>query len=191
LRFTAAEDPGTERVWRTRWIPADLPPAARERVVRREDKPPDLVVVMPVKDWKCAECERDGDLLIMDNAGPLCLTCAEDARMRRRERDGERRAREDVELQATMAGEITRLFPRCPPERAGAVARHTARRGSGRVGRSAAGRALDEEALTLAVVASIRHEDTGYDDLLMSGVPREEARDRIRPAIDRILATWA
>jgi len=41
------------------------------------------------------------------------------------------------------------------------------------------------------VVASIRHEDTDYDDLLMSGVPREEARDRIRPAIDRILAVWA
>jgi hypothetical protein len=32
---------------------------------------------MPVKDWKCAECEGDGDLLIMDNAGPLCLTCAD------------------------------------------------------------------------------------------------------------------
>jgi hypothetical protein len=59
------------------------------------------------------------------------------------------------------------------------------------VGRSAAGRALDADALTLAVVASIRHEDTDYDDLLMSGVPREEARDRIRPAIDRILAAWS
>ena len=60
-----------------------------------------------------------------------------------------------------------------------------------RVSRSAAGRALDSEALTLAVVASIRHQDTGYDDLLMSGVPRDEARDQIRPAIDRILASWA
>jgi hypothetical protein len=77
LRFSAAEDPGTERAWRTRWIPADLPAAARERVVRRQDKPPDLVVVMPVKDWMCAECEGTGDLLIMDNAGPLCMTCAD------------------------------------------------------------------------------------------------------------------
>ena len=73
--------------------------------------------------------------------------------------------------------------------RQGRVARHTALRGSGRVGRSAAGRALDSEALTLAVAASIRHQDTGYDDLLMSGVPRDEARDQIRPAIDRILAS--
>jgi hypothetical protein len=252
LRVTAAENAGTERAWRTRWISPDLPAAARERIVQREAKPPDLVVVMPVKDWQCAECGDTGDLLIMDDAGPLCLTCAdldhlvflgagdaaltrrakkgsslaavvvrwsrtrkryerqgilieetaleaaeqacladEDARMRRRERDRERRSLADVELQARMAGEITRLFPRCPPERAEAVARHTALRGSGRVGRSAAGRALDADALSLAVVASIRHEDTDYDDLLMSGVPREEARDRIRPAIDRILAAWA
>ena len=64
-------------------------------------------------------------------------------------------------------------------------------RGSGRVGRSAAGQALDEQAITLAVLASIRHEDTGYDDLLMSGVSRDEARARTRPVIDRILAAWA
>jgi hypothetical protein len=66
--------------------------------------------------------------------------------------------------------------------RAEAIARHTALRGSGRVGRSAAGRALGTEALTLAVVASVRHQDTDYDDLLTSGVPRAEARDRIRPS---------
>ncbi len=46
----------------------------------------------------------------------------EDARMRRRERDQERRAAQDVELQARMADEIARLFPRCPPGRAGAIA---------------------------------------------------------------------
>jgi hypothetical protein len=85
----------------------------------------------------------------------------------------------------------SRTRKRCPPERAEAIARHTALRGSGRVGRSAAGRALDSEALTLAVVASVRHQDTDYDDLLMSGVPRAEARDQIRPAIDRLLAAWS
>jgi hypothetical protein len=58
------------------------------------------------------------------------------------------------------------------------------------VGRSAAGRSLDEEAITLAVVASVRHEDTDYDSLLMSGIGREDARDRIGPAVDRVLAVW-
>jgi hypothetical protein len=90
-----------------------------------------------------------------------------------------------------MVREIGRLFPRCPADRAEAIARHTSLRGSGRVGRSAAGRSLDEEALTLAVVASVRHEDTDYDSLLMSGVGRAEARDQIRLAVDRILASWS
>ena len=209
------------------------------------------MVVLPVKDWDCAECGGTGDLLIKDDRGPLCTTCAdldhlvflgagdaaltrrakkasvlsavvmrwsrsrkryerqgilveeaaleqaeqecladEDARLRRRERDRERHAEEDVELQARMAAQIARLFPRCPAERVEAIARHTALRGSGRVGRSAAGRALDEQAIALAVVASVRHQDTDYDSLLMSGVPRDVARDRIRPDIDRILAAW-
>jgi hypothetical protein len=56
------------------------------------------------------------------------------------------------------------------------------------VGHSAAGRALDEHAITLAVMASVRHEDTDYDSLLMSGVPRDIARDQTRAAVDRILA---
>jgi len=41
------------------------------------------------------------------------------------------------------------------------------------------------------VVASVRHLDTDYDSLLMSGVPRAVARDRIRPDIDRVLARWS
>jgi len=96
----------------------------------------------------------------------------------------------DEEFQSRLAAEIIRLFPGCPPQRAVAIAKHTGLRGSGRVGRSAAGRALDEAAIARAVTASVRHQDTGYDALLMSGVPRDAARDRVRPAIDRVLATW-
>jgi hypothetical protein len=222
------------------------------RSLRAIDSPPDLVVVQPVRDWTCAECQGTGGLLIMDDAGPLCLACAdmdhlvflpsgeaaltrrarkasglsavvvrwsrtrkryerqgllvenaaleqaeqqcladEDARMRRRERDRERRDAADVELQAAMMREIRRFFPRCPASRAEAIARHTSLRGSGRVGRSAAGRSLDEEALTLAVVASIRHEDTDYDSLLMSGASRAEARDLIRETVNRVVASWS
>jgi hypothetical protein len=111
--------------------------------------------------------------------------------MRRRERDRERRADSDADLQGRFVTEIARLFPGCPAGRAEAIARHTSLRGSGRVGRSAAGRTLNEKAITLAVVASVRHEDTNYDSLLMSGVPREVARERIRAAIERVLGTWA
>jgi hypothetical protein len=114
----------------------------------------------------------------------------EEVRLRRRERDRVRRAGEDVEFQRAMAREISRLFPGCPAGRAEAIARHAGERSSGRVGRTAAARALDENAITLAVVASVRHENTDYDTLLMAGVPRRDARDRIRPRIDAILSDW-
>ena len=51
--------------------------AQQERIVKRQAKAPDLVVVLPVKDWDCAECGGTGDLLIMDDQGPLCMTCAD------------------------------------------------------------------------------------------------------------------
>jgi hypothetical protein len=136
--------------------------------------------------------ERQG-VLVEDHALALaeqqCLS-DEDARAQRRERDRVRRASADEEFQTRLAAEIARLFPGCPPERATAIAKHTGLRGSGRVGRSLAGRALDESAITLAVTASVRHQDTGYDALLMSGLPRNAARDQVRPTIDHVLAAW-
>ena len=137
--------------------------------------------------------ERQGLLVeqpALEQAEQQCLA-DEDARMRRRERDRERRADEDAEFQARVTKEIMRLFPRCPAGRAEAIARHTGLRGSGRVGRSAAGRSLDQKAITLAVVASARHEDTDYDSLLMSGVSRDVARAQVQCAVDRILSGWA
>ena len=89
-----------------------------------------------------------------------------------------------------MAAEIIRLLPRCPADRAEAIARRAGARGSGRVGRSAADRALDPQAVTLAVAASVRHEDTDYDELRMSGVSRAEARERVRAEVQRILGSW-
>lgn len=253
LRFSSLDEPVLENAWRTHWISPDLPDRQAERVTQRQSALPDLVVIQPLKDFTCAECGDEwGDLLIMDDKGPVCMSCADmdhlvflsagdaaltrrakkasrlsavvvrwsrarkryerqgilveepalqeaerqcladsDARLRRRERDAARRADEDVEFQRRFATQVALLYPGCPAQRAQAIACHAGLRGSGRVGRSAAGRALDEQAITLAVVASIRHEDTDYDDLLMSGVGREEARDRIRPAIARILAAWS
>src|SRR5919109_225257 len=52
-----------------------LPPSGER--AWRQSRPPDLVVVSPVRDWTCSACGGTGDLLIMDEPGPLCLTCAE------------------------------------------------------------------------------------------------------------------
>src|SRR5918996_5697796 len=89
--------------------------------------------------------ERQGVLVEEDALAAAERRCLadEEARARRRARDAERRAGEDLELQARFAAEIARMFPGCPAERAEAIARHAALHGSGRVGRSAAGRALD------------------------------------------------
>src|SRR5581483_6882353 len=101
----------------------------------------------------------------VERAEEQCLSDAE-ARARHREKDKVRRESEDVRFQAEFAIAISNLFPGCPPARAQAIARHAATRGSGRIGRSAPGRALDPDAVHLAVAASVRHVDTAYDELL-------------------------
>ncbi|MGW5849362.1 DUF2293 domain-containing protein [Streptomyces sp. NPDC055254] len=136
--------------------------------------------------------ERQG-LLVEDaalaRAERACLADSE-ARARRRERDRLRRAAEDTRFTAAFAAEILRLFPGCPPARAQAIATHASVRGSGRVGRSAAGRALDGPAVSMAVRAAVRHTDTEYDALLMAGVPRFAARARLAARIDAVLDGW-
>ncbi|MEU2391621.1 DUF2293 domain-containing protein [Streptomyces sp. NPDC007369] len=136
--------------------------------------------------------ERQGILVedpALARAERACLADAE-ARARRRERDRLRRAAEDTRFTAAFAAEIRRLFPGCPPDRAAAIAAHASVRGSGRVGRTQAGRALDELAVTVAVRAAVRHVDTEYDALLMAGVPRFAARARLAAQIDAVLDAW-
>ncbi|MCH0543106.1 DUF2293 domain-containing protein [Streptomyces sp. MUM 203J] len=136
--------------------------------------------------------ERQGILVeeaALARAKAACLADAE-ARARRRARDAKRRAAGDARVTAELEAGIRRLFPGCPAERAAEIAAHASVRGSGRVGRTAAGRALDEGAVTAAVRASVRHVDTGYDALLADGVPRHRARTRVAPLVDEMLAAW-
>ncbi len=136
--------------------------------------------------------ERQGVLVeeaAIDQAEAECLA-DEDARARRRERERERRAGEDLAFQRELASEIGRLFPGCLPARAKEIAWHTGDRGSGRVGRTAAARAFDRQAITRAVVAAVRHGETDYDELLMAGVERFEARDRVRADVEQVLELW-
>jgi hypothetical protein len=251
LRFTVDADSAVETLFRTHWTLAGLTEAQRKRVTKKQTGAPDLLVIQSRNDFTCTGCGGTDDLLMMEEAGPICMTCAdmdhlvflpsgdatltrrakkasvlsavvvrfnrsrrryerqgilvetqavdqaeeqcladEELRLRRRDRDRVRREAGDIEFQARLTDAIVRLFPGCPPSRAEQIADHTGLRGSGRVGRSAAGRALDENAVTAAVVASVRHTDTPYDELLMSGVARQDARDRTRPDIDRVLDTW-
>jgi len=137
--------------------------------------------------------ERQGILVeeeALQRAEAECLA-DEDARAVRRIRDQERREHQDLAYTEVLGAEIRRVFPGCPGDRAAAIAAHASARGSGRIGRSAAGRALDEQAIRLAVEASVRHQNTEYDTFLMSGVPRHEARQRVAGDVEETLRRWA
>jgi len=136
--------------------------------------------------------ERQGVLVepcALEQAEQECSADA-DERSVRRERAGVYRDKQDQILAMQMADSIRQLFPGCPLKEARAIAAHTSVRGSGRVGRTSGGRALEEEALRAAVVAAIRHRHTKYDRLLMKGVSRMEARDAVRNDIDNLLERW-
>jgi hypothetical protein len=137
--------------------------------------------------------ERRGILVTSEAIDQAEAACEADAdkRAEQRVKASARRAEQDVELVEEMAAIIRRLYPRCPAEEATAIAAHTAERGSGRVGRSAAGRDLSEDAIHLAVQAWVRHQHTPYDRLLMSGVERYDAREQIRATVMRKLDSWA
>ena len=167
-------------------------PAGDAALTRRAKKASTLSAVVVRWNKSRKRYERQGLLVgeqALEQAEQACLADA-DVRLRRRERDAVARQGQDVEFTGRFAAEIARLYPGCPSPRAEAIATHAGLRGSGRVGRSAAGRNLDPGAVTLAVIASIRHLDTDYDALLMSGVARPDAREQIRPGIDAVLARW-
>ena len=136
--------------------------------------------------------ERQGILVETSGLEKAERECLEDAdeRALARARGAEWRRKQDAELASQMTKEISRLFPGCPPKEVAEIAAHTARRGSGRVGRTEAGRNLEDSAVTLAVVASIRHRHTRYDELLAGGIDRVTARERIAVMAEEVLAKW-
>jgi hypothetical protein len=137
--------------------------------------------------------ERQGLLVeeeALAQAEQECLA-DEDRRARQRERAEEYRLEQDEKLAAAMQARLLEMFPGCPAKDAEAIALHTSKRGSGRVGRSEAGRNLDEEALRLAAVAYVRHKHTDYDQLLMSGMERWCARESVQRKVAETIGRWA
>ncbi len=89
-----------------------------------------------------------------------------------------------------FAARVRELFPGCPPGREMAIAEHACLKYSGRVGRSAAAKDLDEGAVRLAVIAHVRHAETPYDELLMSGFDRRDARAEVEGVVAQVLLKW-
>lgn len=136
--------------------------------------------------------ERQGMLVeeeALARAEEECLRDAE-ARERRRVRQAERRDELDREFVQKFAERITQLFPGCPPGRETTIAEHACRKYSGRVGRTAAAKELENEAVRLAVTAHIRHAETPYEELLLDGYDRRWARGEVEERIREILDRW-
>lgn len=137
--------------------------------------------------------ERQGLLVesqALEKAEQECLADSE-VRERRRLREAERREELDQKYIQSFAARVRQLYPGCPAGRENIIAEHACLKYSGRVGRAAEAKKLDEEAVRLAVTAHVRHWESAYDDLLASGYDRWEARERVKVDVDRVLDSWS
>src|SRR5262245_51667359 len=163
-------------------------PSGDAALTRRAKKHSTLSAV--VLKWSRARkrYERQG-LLVQEaalaEAERECLADQE-VRARRSERESEKRAVLDREYVQAFAARVREIYPACPKRREQEIAEHACQKYSGRVGRSASAKSLDEDAVRLAVVAHVRHRETNYDELLGGGWFRGEARARVRDAVERI-----
>jgi len=167
-------------------------PSGDAALTRRAKKHSRLYAV--VLKWSRARrrYERQGLLVAEEalaKAEEECLA-DEEVRRRRRERNAQRRAELDEHFVARFARRIREVFPGCPGNRERAIAEFACRKYSGRVGRTAAAKRLDEDAVGLAVIAHVRHVETEYDTLLGNGVDRHDARRRVQGRIEQVLAVW-
>ena len=111
-------------------------------------------------------------------------------RERRRELESLRREKLDRAYVDQFAEAIREQFSRIPKGIDIKIAEHACLKYSGRVGRSAAAKSFDPEAIFLAVQAHARHAFTDYDDLLFRYDNRQLARERVRSRIEAILDEW-
>ena len=167
-------------------------PSGDTAVTRRARKLSTLAAV--VLKWSRARkrYERQGLLVEEDALHEAEASCLvdEEARARRRERAALRRAEQDEAFVSRFAARVRELFPGCSQGRETAIAEHACEKYSGRVGRSAAARSLDDETVRLAVVAHVRHRETAYDEMLADGEDRQEARALVRGEVEAVLERW-
>jgi len=167
-------------------------PSGDAALTRRSRKHSKLSAV--VLKWSKARkrYERQGVLVensAIDRAEQECEADVLQRKMRRAQA-AMRRAELDKEYIKRFASRVRDMYPFCPKERESIIAEHACRKYSGRVGRSAAAKELDEQAVRLAVNAHVRHVETEYDELLMQGLDRMEARGTVRKSVSDLLETW-
>ncbi|HTI69708.1 MAG TPA: DUF2293 domain-containing protein [Candidatus Limnocylindria bacterium] len=167
-------------------------PRGDTAVTRRATKYSPITAV--VLQWARARkrYERQGILAAPEAIRRAEEECMADADLRalQRERAAVKRVVADREYLAQVVDELKRLFPFCPAKEVEEIANHACEKYSGRVGRSAAAKDFDPQALKLAVIAHIRHVHTRYDKLLSDTGDRRGARALIQKDIEKVLSKW-
>ncbi len=136
--------------------------------------------------------ERQGLLVeekALEQAEAECLADA-DLRQARKAREAEKREAMDKAYVKEYATMVRLLYPHMPSALEARIAEHACLKYSGRVGRSDRAKRFDPEAITLSVIAHIRHAKTDYDELLMRGFDRTDARGIVKDRIDEVLEEW-
>jgi len=167
-------------------------PSGDAALTRRARKHSNLSAV--VLKWSRARKRYERQGLLVENQAleQTEKECAADEGKRKvaRARAAIRRAELDQEYVRRFAARVRKAYPSCPKGREVVIAEHACRKYSGRVGRSAAAKSLEVNAVRLAVLAHVRHAETKYDDLLLQGIERWEAREEVRREVDDVLAKW-
>jgi hypothetical protein len=168
-----------------------LPPG-NAALTRRSAKHSTLTAV--VLQWSRVRKHYERQGLLVEEAALQCAEqeclADEDIRARRNERAADRRMELDQEYVSSFAKRVRELFPNCSAGREQIIAEHACQKYSGRVGRSAQAKNLDEKSIFMAVIAHIRHTETNYDELLALGMDRALARAEVKDVIDKVLENW-
>ncbi len=167
-------------------------PSGDAALTRRAKKHSRLSAVVLKWSQVRKQYERQGLLVENEAVEQAEQECDADAEHRemRRARAMLRREELDQEYIRRFGERVREIYPQCPAGREQQIAEHACRKYSGRVGRSAAAKDLNQDAVRLAVLAHIRHTETDYDKFLSAGVDRVEARMRVRADVSRIAQKW-
>jgi hypothetical protein len=167
-------------------------PSGDATLTRRSRKYSKLSAV--VLKWSRARkhYERQGLLVESEAVDQAEKECVADAGQReiRRGQAVLRWAELDQEYISRFAARVREVYPHSPEGRENLIAEHACRKYSGRVGRCAAAKDLEEDAVRLAVRAHVRHAETNYDKILSAMVGRSDARAMVNDAVENILKQW-
>ncbi len=167
-------------------------PRGDTALTRRSRKYSQLAAVVVRFSRTRGRYERQGVLVeskALERAEKECLG-DEERRLIARARAALSREQAESRYVTQFAEKILALYPGCPLSEAQDIATHACLKYSGRVGRSAAAKQFNEEAIDLAVKAHVRHTHTQYDRLLAQGIERRDARSAVADAVSDVVNRW-